>query len=353
MASTETIVQARGTNRIVPLDGLRGVAILTVMIFHAFGVPGLWMGVDLFFVLSGFLITGILFNQKGKPFGKYIGHFYARRARRILPAYVVALIITGLVFGFSFLRYWYMLFGFMNFQGMGIKALPAGPPFLPLWSLAVEEQFYFIWPLLVFALGRRGLVRCAAALVIIAPLLRYFCTPFLPRFSDHAPIWQWLPFRMDDLAAGALLALLWPEISTRARASEMFRRSTAILSMLAVVLGFVSLLVLHHNGIKTTYNTPLGNALLYSITLIIMSAMALLALIGAGKWALSSWPLVWLGRISYSLYLIHLMALYLAHHNPWIGLGASLIYATIMWFVVEKPIITWGANKERVLVAAK
>jgi len=341
--------QATGSHRIGSLDGLRGVAIAMVFVFHAFAVPGLWMGVDLFFVLSGFLITGILFNQKDRPFRKYIGHFYARRARRILPAYGIVLLITGLLFGFGFLRYWYMYFGFMNFQGTLTASLPAGPGFLPLWSLAVEEQFYFVWPLVVFFVGRRWLIRFAAVLVLLAPALRYVCTPM---FVSRAPIDQWLPFRMDLLAAGALLALLWPELRLRIQTSEFFRRSTIGLGGSAMVLGFAALLVLHHHGITITSYTPMGNALLFSLTVIMMSGAVLLALMGVGRRILSSWPLVWLGRISFSMYLIHLTALHFApKHNPWIALVMSLAYSTAMWFFVEKPIITPGASKEKVLVA--
>ena len=168
------------------------------------------MGVDLFFVLSGFLITGILFNQKNRQFGQYIRHFYSRRARRIFPAYVAALIVSGILFGFSFLRQWYMLFGLMNFQVM--TTLPGGPTELPLWSLAVEEQFYFVWPLIIFVLGRSRLISCTAILVLLPPPLRYVCTLL---FADHLPIYHLLPFRMDTLAAGALIALLWPEIRER------------------------------------------------------------------------------------------------------------------------------------------
>ncbi len=332
----------------MPLDGLRGVAIATVFIFHAFAVSGMWMGVDLFFVLSGFLITGILFNQKDRPFGEYIGHFYARRARRILPAYVIVLIVTGLLFGFGFLRYWYMFFGLMNFQGTFYAALPAGPPTLPLWSLAVEEQFYFVWPLLIFALSRRrALIWCMASVVLVAPVLRYVCTPL---FASPAPIDQWLPFRMDTMAAGALIALLWPNIRQRINASGSLRAAVIASALLTVACGFGALLVLHHFGIRTSADTPLGNAVLYSLTVMIMSAALLLALTGFGKAVLSSWPLVWLGRISFSLYLIHLTALRLApRHNPWIALAASLAYSTVMWFVVEKPILASGQSREKVL----
>ena len=107
---------AKSGSRITQLDGLRAIAIAAVFIHHAFEVKLLWMGVDLFFVLSGFLITGILFNQKNRAFGKYIGGFYQRRAKRILPAYVVVLIITAIIFGIGWLRYWYLYIGAMNFM---------------------------------------------------------------------------------------------------------------------------------------------------------------------------------------------------------------------------------------------
>jgi len=169
---------------------------------------------------------------------------------------------------------------------------------------------------------------------------------------SRAPIDQWLPFRMDLLAAGALLALLWPELRLRIQTSEFFRRSTIGLGGSAMVLGFAALLVLHHHGITITSYTPMGNALLFSLTVIMMSGAVLLALMGVGRRILSSWPLVWLGRISFSMYLIHLTALHFApKHNPWIALVMSLAYSTAMWFFVEKPIITPGASKEKVLVA--
>src|SRR6476620_290798 len=101
---------ARPHGRIVQLDGVRAVAVLAVFMNHAFGVS-LWMGVDLFFVLSGFLITGILLDRKSRN-QSYFGYFYARRARRILPPYVLLLILSSLLFGLGWLKqwWWYVFF---------------------------------------------------------------------------------------------------------------------------------------------------------------------------------------------------------------------------------------------------
>jgi peptidoglycan/LPS O-acetylase OafA/YrhL len=94
--------------RIGQLDGVRMVAIAMVFLGHAGDLRMMWMGVDLFFVLSGFLITGILISSRQRNLGAYIGHFYERRARRILPPYVLLLVVTSLLFGLGWARHWYL-----------------------------------------------------------------------------------------------------------------------------------------------------------------------------------------------------------------------------------------------------
>jgi peptidoglycan/LPS O-acetylase OafA/YrhL len=340
--------QATGSHRITQLDGLRGIAIAMVFCFHAYKIPGLWTGVDLFFVLSGFLITGILFNQKDKPFGSYIGHFYMRRARRILPPYAIVLVVTGLIFGFGFLRYWYEYIGIMNLEML--RWFSPGPATLPLWSLAVEEQFYLLWPLAVYVLRRRQLIALAALLLVISPVLRYFCTPL---FADQGPIYMWLPFRMDTLAAGALIGLLWPTIRDKVKSSAGAKRMLVAVVAVAMVLAFAGFGLLHRLGYKTTANTPIGNSIDYSATLVMMAGLLILALVGVGARFLQSWPMIWLGRISFSVYLIHLTVLEFApHHSPLIAAMGAIGYATVLWFLVEKPMTSAGQSKEKVLVTA-
>jgi peptidoglycan/LPS O-acetylase OafA/YrhL len=308
--------------RVLQLDGLRGLAILAVFIHHAWRARLLWMGVDLFFVLSGFLITGILLNSKDRPFRSYIGYFYARRARRILPPYIVIMIITTAIFGTAWMANWYYYLGGMNFLSVFHKTELET---LPLWSLAVEEQFYLLWPFAVYYLSRENLLRLCCLLLVLAPAFRFLCTPL---FQTHGAIYLLLPFRMDTLAAGALLAILWPTHGSRFKARVFV---TLSLSSLAVLI----LLAMHH--ITTTANTRVGNLIIYEATLAICSSLFILALMGVGKPFLTSVPMVWLGTISYSIYLFHMTALHLA---PNLGLGILLVlaYATAMWFLIERPI---------------
>ena len=161
-------------SRLLQLDGVRALAIAAVFLHHAFHIKLLWMGVDLFFVLSGFLITGILYGSKAGKFGSYIGHFYERRVRRILPPYLVVLGISALLFGVWWLRYWYFYIGAMNFlHPLNLPNLET----LPLWSLAVEEQFYVFWPFAVFYLSRKRLIQFSLFIIVLTPILRYVCTP--------------------------------------------------------------------------------------------------------------------------------------------------------------------------------
>jgi peptidoglycan/LPS O-acetylase OafA/YrhL len=305
------------------------------------------MGVDLFFVLSGFLITGILVREKHKSFGGYIGNFYARRARRILPAYFVVLIITALIFGLGWLKYWYLYFGCMNF--VAPLGLPE-PITLPLlWSLAVEEQFYLLWPLAVYYyLSGKQLIRCAVALLALAPILRYVCTPL---FTHHWAVYMLLPFRMDTLATGALIALIWPEMRIRVQSSSSLRWGITGACAVVTLAALVATRYLSTHGFTTYSNTRMGNFGVYEVTLAITTSLFLIALIGQGNKVLSSWPLVWVGQTSYSIYLIHLTAIYLApKNNALIAAIASLVYATVMWFVVERPILRGGHTRSEEVV---
>ena len=192
------------TKRIDQLDGVRALAIGAVFLHHALGVKMLWAGVDLFFVLSGFLITGVLLGSKGKSLSGYFSHFYERRARRILPPYAILLLVTSLLLGITWMNRWYLYLFLMNI--LVAWQLPEPKPFEVLWSLAVEEQFYLVWPFVIFFLSETAIAWTAGALVVLAPLLRWYFTPF---FWSHWAVYALMPFRMDLLAAGALLALIW------------------------------------------------------------------------------------------------------------------------------------------------
>src|SRR5215469_5312278 len=154
------------SHRIVQLDGLRAFAVLAVFAQHALRAP-LWMGVDLFFVLSGFLITGILLERKARG-QSYFSYFYARRVRRILPPYLLLMLVSSLVFGLGWAQHWewYAFFATNIADALG----QSGHDSLNvLWSLAVEEQFYIVWPFVILLVPRRLLAVVAVALVLIVP----------------------------------------------------------------------------------------------------------------------------------------------------------------------------------------
>ncbi|MEO8031331.1 MAG: acyltransferase [Gemmatimonadota bacterium] len=216
--------QAR--THLLSLDGIRGLAVLIVIIHNATYILGPvtslplkivsalaatgWAGVQMFFVLSGFLITGILVETRTKP--QYFRSFYIRRTLRIFPLYYGFLILVFVVApplvaipdwtaqvhaneGW----YWSYLSNWSTAFGHGIPGLSH------FWSLAVEEQFYVVWPLLVWALSVAGVLRVAVALMLLAPLCRYLLHLLgLPQVA----LYEFTISRMDALAAGAALAIL-------------------------------------------------------------------------------------------------------------------------------------------------
>ncbi|PLZ04266.1 acyltransferase [Burkholderia sp. WAC0059] len=320
-------------HRIAQLDGLRAVAVLSVFAQHALRAP-LWMGVDLFFVLSGFLITGILMERKARG-QSYFSYFYARRVRRILPPYLLLLAVSSLLFGLGWAHYWpwYAFFA----TNIGDALNQSGHDSLKvLWSLAVEEQFYIFWPFVVLLVPTRTLAWVAAALVLVTPVLRAVATPW---FDSFWPIYYLTPFRMDLLAAGALLAVA---LRRDRNALDPYKGLAAVLFLAAlVVLAWLHL----HNPRFRAENTPLSNALLYSISLVLCTSAVVYALLSKGivRRVLSHPVLVYLGTISYTIYLIHLTVLYAVwplHQNRYVSaalaLAITIAYASASWWLFEK-----------------
>ncbi len=349
-ASTRPEIDAASQHRrIVQLDGVRAVAVLAVFVNHALGIS-LWMGVDLFFVLSGFLITGILLERKKRK-QSYFSYFYARRVRRILPPYVLLLVLSSLLFGAGWLNHWWWYAFFATNIGFALGE-SGNPGFGVLWSLAIEEQFYVVWPLAVWFLSERRLAVLAAAGIVIAPLLRAAATPF---FDSFWPIYFLTPFRIDLLCAGALLAILM-----RRQPDLPERLSIAAWATLAGTLGI--LLWLHANfATIRDANEPFWNAALYTLTLLMSAAVIVLALRKRGivVRVLSNRVLVYIGTISYTIYLVHMSFIGLAwrmglgRYGSALAAGAmTLVYATLSWFLIEKRLVHGQAHRSPLSVAA-
>jgi len=331
--------------RIPQLDGVRALAILAVFVHHALHVKLLWMGVDLFFILSGFLITGVLLDAKKHTLGKYFSQFYERRARRILIPYVLFLALASLVFGVAWMQHWYLYILLTNFL-MPLR-IPRPAAFDPLWSLAVEEQFYLVWPFAVYFLGGRRLRQFCVLLMVLAPFLRGAV-----HFQQHWPIYTLTPFRMDLLAAGALLCIEW-----RSHRETIERWGTRAGGVLFVV-GGAGLALLMFFGVSTYANTRVGNVLIYEANLCICLGIIIYALAGRGVGWLRIAPLQYIGKISYSMYLVHVGILVIV--GMWItglpaaaaSLALTIGYGAISWSLLESRLLGKSKRKAPLLVKA-
>jgi peptidoglycan/LPS O-acetylase OafA/YrhL len=292
------------------LDMLRGIAVLGVMLLHAFywsyaGMsfgpwarrfvsatqPG-WMGVNLFFVLSGFLITGILLDSKDKPY--FYRRFYTRRALRILPPYYMLLIVLLLMRSSS-----------VAFVGLSFVYLANMTDFFgvvcdygPLWSLAVEEHFYILWPTVVHKVTARRLAIISAAIVIVTPGLR--ATSFALGHRSGLDWYTW--FVADGLAAGSLIAIV---LRTRISRKQVWTLCSMLMASAAVLVA-----VGRPFGI-TTRNRLLGAGLQYTLITLVCAGILLMFLLAGtsrAKSFVNVSPLRFLGYISYGLYLNHFLA---------------------------------------------
>ncbi|MFB9659171.1 acyltransferase family protein [Glycomyces mayteni] len=346
----------QGTGFRPDIQGLRAVAVVLVLLTHA-GLPfmaGGYVGVDVFFVVSGFLITSLLVEEVFATRTVSIAGFYARRARRILPAASVVTIATvaGAALWYPITRLESVLqdaftvvvyvvnFRFVAEQTQYLNADQLPSPFQQYWSLAVEEQFYLVWPLLLLgaaALSKRdprkavriglGAIAAVFALSLVASVFLTEATPAAAYYATHTRVWE--------LAAGALLALSLPT----------WRR---LPKAVAAVLGIAGLAAVVGSAFLYDAATPFPG---YTALLPVVGTMLVIAA-GTG-WdrhpaaaLLATGPFQYVGKISYSLYLWHWPVLILIPlaigAEPSLVLNLALLAAVfalsqLSYLLVEQP----------------
>ena len=342
------------------VEGLRAVAVAVVVLFHA-GVPGLaggYVGVDVFFVVSGFLITSLMLREIAGTGRVSLRHFYARRARRILPAasLVLVTVILAAYHWLGFLRgdqiardgVWAALFASnFRFAALGIDYLgsqAAPSPLQHFWSLAVEEQYYLVWPLAVAGLIRFGGRRWIGAGLGVAVAASFAWSAGSGGYFSPAT-------RAWEIGAGGLLAVFSARHSPqRPLPLSIARPVTRLLSRLAAPLAWLGLALIGLAVLTYDDTTRFPG---YAAALPV--AGALLVLAGRGDGLLGLAPLRWLGRISYSLYLWHWPVLIIwaqAQGSPLsaparaLAVLLSLVLAGVTYVCVEDPIRRGGRLKK-------
>ena len=343
------------------LDGLRGVAVIVVVLFHFVGhdvLRGGWAGVDLFFGLSGFLIT-VLVLDEGRVHGRVsLRRFYARRACRLLPALFTLLGVWTLMLLAFHDQTWMGATPSGDGTGRTIAVVPAlkdvglalvyvanwnvidggsEAPLSHLWSLAVEEQFYLVWPgllSLLLLLGQKGRLGVVTALAGASAALPFF---LWDGGKGHDHIYFGTDTRAVGLLAGAFAGFVWH----RRHALGRVARFGAVRAWLA--LGTIGVIV------WTSIDDP-RLWVLFPVTLALLVSQVLPAVADGGGLlarALQQPVLVWAGKRSYGLYLWHYVWATWTHPlGLWpgmpLGIAGALVCTQLSWTLVEKPVLRWG-----------
>ncbi len=333
-------------HRFVPaLEGLRGVAVLLVVAFHAGTpwMPGGFVGVEVFFVLSGFLITTILLREIDATGGLSLLPFYLRRAWRLLPALVLLLgcilalwlllgewqefatSAEGAVAALFYFTNWADLFGWQT----GF--------FSHTWSLSIEEQFYLVWPLVLLAIVRRT-GRYAMWAVAALALALWVRNALLAPHVDPIALYLGTFSRAPALLAGAVLGiayLRYPAVVDRgARAA-----GGASAGLAAAGIGLASLVASPQQPLMYVVGFPL-----VGLASVVLIAASLGSESTALHRALGSWALRYVGRISYGLYLWHYPVFLLLNPSPWwikltLGTAVSMAIAALSFHHLERPLL--------------
>lgn len=341
------------------IDGLRAVAVLGVILYHAFPrvLPGGFTGVDIFFVISGYLISGILY--KGFSEGTFtFREFYARRVRRLFPALVTLLVLCLLYGRLLLLPDEFRRLGgevaagtlfiqnFVFWKESGYFDISAAlKPLLHLWSLAVEEQFYLFFPPVMILVWKRKWPYAPLMAILLSVS---FLLNLVMSFQDPVPDFFLTPYRAWEFLVGALLA--WHHFGKGydgARNGEWM----AVAGVVLIALGMILL--------RGSQAYPGWRALLpVSGTLLLIAAGANSRF---NRSVLSHPAVVWIGLVSYPLYLFHWPLLSFVHivrgeHPPsadiLVALAAALFLAAFTWRFIEKPIRHHRSGKTVLLLSA-
>ena len=365
---SNTVPTRSNTGRIKELDGLRGVAILLVVSFHyvntqlvdntnhisqvlakitSFG----WVGVDLFFVLSGFLIGNILITNKRSP--NYFSTFYIRRIVRIIPNYFFLLVICGVMFNMDYFKgnyffsdpgniplwsYFLMIHNFFmaHYDSLGNRALSI------TWSIGIEEQFYLIFPFLVYYLKNRWLPILLTVLVFGAIITRSM-------FHTWVPQYVLLPSRMDGLSLGFLVAYAYS-------GNYLFIHKIKLAKLLGILL--TAVVITSAILLWRFHDLGVGKHTLFAVAFSILLIFSLIFNNSLYCRLLRNKLLGWIGVISYSLYLFHYAILGLAYHvagkngigiHTYSDIGISLLafvisigFSWLVYKLLEQPMVKIG-----------
>jgi peptidoglycan/LPS O-acetylase OafA/YrhL len=348
-----------GKKHLASLDSLRGIGVIVIFADHfIYPVPYIlfgWIGLWIFFSLSGYLITDGLLKMRTLPIGQYFGRFYLKRAFRILPAFLVFFPISvALYFAFprwlagnsNLGRYWIYLVTFTFNHAPGPPGV-GGYWFTHLWSLSVEEQFYIVWPWLIFFLPMNWLKRIAPSWILVAPILR-LVLPFFYGSHATAPtlVESSLLCQADAFAIGGCVAIFRDQLPRQAR------KLMWIMTIAVIAIGLLN----YFTGASAagSYWRTLGwphwlfgqfnyqYVWGFSVINIWAATLILSCLQGTAPSILNFPPLVFLGRISYGAYLSHLplLGVYLYYLRPINAFSIRGFVIFLIWFA-NVIIVSW------------
>lgn len=356
---------AQSKSRYVPaLDGLRALAVLVVIAYHMHlgWAPGGLLGVTMFFVLSGYLITGLLLKEYDDSGTISLSNFWLRRVRRIIPAVVFAVLGTAVlctIFDHAllskmrpdvlptlfFFNNWWQIFHNVSY----FEALGAPSPLTHYWSLSIEEQFYLIWPVALLLCMKAGVKRqtMQKGIVVLIVLSALEMILLFDPHADPSRVYYGTDTRAFSLLIGALLAFVWPYQKLTERAGKRMSQGGRLafnLVGVAAVIGLLVMVVVTNGFEPFIYR---GGLLICSL----LTAVAIAALVHPISWISKVFelkPFVWIGKCSYSMYLWHFPIILLMTPanmqggTPWwlclIELAVIFAVSAFSYYFVENPI---------------
>lgn len=351
------------SGRIQEIDGLRAIAMTMVIAQHCWLMPFGWVGVWLFFVISGYVITLSLLSDESGTAGQRYRQFVVRRFYRIVPLYLLYLsIVVGIVLASgqtSVLNNLPSLLTFTYNWQMIYSLVPAGDfgPIGHLWTLSIEEQFYIFFPLLFLLLDRRHFLKACLGLLIAGPFIRLFTSLSSQTVSDEP---GWLAFSVyansfchfDAFIAGAVLAVLRREV-------QQNRAILRVLWPIAIGAGglfCVAYVLLNarngETGVNLLRNIISGNmygegreVFVYTVTTLLAVALIASCILRHPLTRFLAWgPLVYVGKVSYGGYVYHALVLYVIESVSDLGSETAPVWQRLLTFAIVWPITLAAAG---------